>query len=212
MSPSPSDDAGTEAERLFSAFKAGYVALSELLARYREYLIAIVREEMPDELKGRVSASDIVHDAYVSVFNRLETEAAGVLSVRGEENLRLWLRRFVRYTLSNRIRDEFRDKRDVRREQPGAAQGLNLPSRGSSITSLVRRSERDERLDRAIENLPESDRLLIRLRYWYDVGFADLGVLLFGEADGASRKAEQKVAEIIATMARDELMGELGEE
>jgi hypothetical protein len=47
--PSPGPGNGVpEPEDLFASFKAGYLALAELLARYREYLIPIVREDMSD--------------------------------------------------------------------------------------------------------------------------------------------------------------------
>jgi DNA-directed RNA polymerase specialized sigma24 family protein len=150
-------------------------------------------------------ASDIVHNAYVNVFSRLENEAAGVLSVRAEEDLRRWLRRFALNALSNCARDESRGKRDARCEHPGGAGGLDLPAKGPSVTSLVRRSERDERLDRAIESLPEVDRVLMRLRYWYDVGFSDLGMLLSGQlSDAARMAASRRIAEILAHLRDDD--------
>jgi RNA polymerase sigma factor (sigma-70 family) len=213
-SPAPApEDAGRDAERLFVVFKAGVQAFTELLAGYQTYLISIAARDLPDGLMARAGASDIVQDAYVGVLKRLERETSGLWAVQTVENLRGWMAQFVRFTLKNHIKAQTAGKGDPSRERPAGTDGLDPPASGPSVTSMVRRSERDEHLDRAIKNLPdEIDRLLIRARYWYDVGFRELGVMLSGEASDASRmEASRRIADIRARLLRDELRGGPGD-
>ena len=210
-SPLPvSENPDPAAESLFEAFQTGCRALAELLEQHRNYLMAIVSAEMLDEMKGRQGASDIVQDTFVAVLERIARDTAGLWSVHAGENLRRWLRRFVLNTLNNVTSHETADKRDVHRERSAGIDGVDPAARSPSVTSMVRRSERDERVDQAIENLPnEADRLLIRLRFWYDVPFPELGVLLSGDATDASRQAaSRRIAEIRALLQMAELLGD----
>jgi RNA polymerase sigma-70 factor (ECF subfamily) len=112
---------------------------------------------------------------------------------RGEEELLTWLRQILLHNLAN-VRRQYRgtEKRQVQREvsiDAAAEDELRggLVDEGSSPSAQARAREQDAALERAMEQLPESYRLVIQWRSLERCSSEEIGQRLSCSA-GAARK------------------------
>jgi RNA polymerase sigma factor (sigma-70 family) len=177
---------------LRDALQAGREALSELLEQHRSYLFTIINEEIDSQLAGRHGKSDILQSALLDVLEHYQRATQGLLTAAtSEDDFRRWLAEVCRNALRKQHRDEGRDKRDFRREQP-LPERFDQQAGEPSPSSLCRRHERDELLGKAVSELPEADRLLLRLRVWHDWTWGALAELLDGRESDAGRMRVQR--------------------
>src|SRR5262245_15357579 len=171
----PPGEQPTAAE-LFATFRAGYGALVRLLEGHRPYLLKIASEDVDANLLARNGVSDVVQDTLLNVLKNLTEVSDGFFNVQEGEGLTAWLRRVLQNVISNTRRDEGRQRRDGRREQPLPAD-VGPREEEPSPSGLARESERDAVLQEQMNALQEADRMLLRLSYWHrwtDVALAEL--------------------------------------
>jgi RNA polymerase sigma-70 factor (ECF subfamily) len=154
--------------------------LGQLLEEFRPYLLAIANAEFPRALAGKVGPSDLVQLTIAKGHGRFA-------DFRGStpEQLAHWLRRILRNHLKSAARDFAREKRNLSREQP-ADSSLVHPRQLSPSAEALSREER-ERLNRALERLPEVYRQAIELRHAGNLTFQERGKRL-GRSEEAARK------------------------
>jgi RNA polymerase sigma-70 factor (ECF subfamily) len=142
--------------------------LAERLERYRAYLMLLVRLQMQPRFRGKLDPSGIVQQTMWEALKVLEKEGE-----QGCEEPTALLRRL----LANNLADEFRRhhalKRDRTRErsleaamEDSCARLDELLAAPHSSPSL--RAERNEallQLARALEDLPEPQRIAVELHY-----------------------------------------------
>ena len=145
--------------------------------RFRSYLLVLARRGIDGRLRAKVDASDVVqltlmeaHRDRAQFVGRSAAERAG------------WLRQILARNLTNLGRDFARGKRDVRREFGPA--GSIVPADQSSPSERADRNECALRLAEALENLPETQREAVELRYFLDLPLAEIA-----EATGKSQAA-----------------------
>jgi DNA-directed RNA polymerase specialized sigma24 family protein len=194
VDPDRNGDRRESAAELFAALRESYRLLGELLDRHRNYLLKIISEEaraIDPRLAARQGASDIVHTALTRILENFHRATEGVFAVGSEDDLRRWLRRVCLNTLAQEVRDEGRQVRDFRRDQP-------IPERfdgrddGPSPSSACGLNERVELLREAVNALPESDRILLRLFLGHEWTYTGLAGLVSGEATDAGRVAMRR--------------------
>jgi RNA polymerase sigma-70 factor (ECF subfamily) len=116
-------------------------------------------------LGRRLDASDLVHDAVLRAWEKRDQFRGG------EKELLAWLQRILVNVGTDRIREQFADKRDPRREKylaalSGSAEDWDALLVGN-LTSPSEKLERQEellRLAQALEELPDDQRLAVIAR------------------------------------------------
>jgi RNA polymerase sigma-70 factor (ECF subfamily) len=134
-------------------------ALDELLRRYQETILKIVRSRLGQDLRRKVESSDIVQEVMTSAFKGLWKQQSFDYSREGA------FRRYITTIVEHRIRDE-RDrwnakKRNLARERPlgnaGDSDSSDAPDvladDGTSPSSKAARAEEEAILERALEKL-----------------------------------------------------------
>lgn len=167
-------------------------AFGQLLDRYYERVLRIVRARLGPQLRQYTESADVVQETMGQVVRAFER-----FDMQDEESFVRWLSRLV----ENRIRDLAKfhgaGKRDRGREQlleeaalgAGAAEG---PGDGGETPSVVvARGEMQERVAAGLARLEERERALIERRNegrkWADIA-AELGF----PSEGAARMAHSR--------------------
>ncbi len=142
-------------------------ALGELLNRYRPYLGLLARLKVDRQLQARMDDSDLVQDTCLSA-HRDFPQFLGKTS----QEFTAWLREVMAHVAANHIRDQHRQRRDVRRERD-LRQMLNessqmldraLADNHSSPSQGANRQERAVLLADALSQLPADYREVLVLR------------------------------------------------
>ncbi len=154
-------------------------ALGSLLEAYRGYLQIVAERELGVDLRAKGGASDIVQDTLLDAVRAFEQFQGD-----SESDLKKWLRRLLLNNLISFAR-RYRGagKRAVNREialqtgdsstsSPDPAADTPTPSRQAMA------HEQAERIEQAMERLPDDYRLVILLRYQEERSFEDIGRLL----------------------------------
>jgi RNA polymerase sigma-70 factor (ECF subfamily) len=163
-------------------------ALGRLLEECRRYLQWLANQQVPAAIQAKGGASDLVQETF------LEAQRDFVhFQGQTEEELRAWLRRILLHNCANFKHQFLRtEKRQVQREVPLAgvtpeelrrAKGTPQPS--PSAEARVR--ERDETLNRALDQLSEPYRQAICWRSYERCSFQEIGRRL-GRSAEAARK------------------------
>lgn len=161
-------------------------ALELLLERHLPSVRAFVRAHMGAGLRARESASDLVQSVCRELLMHQER-----FQHPGEHAFEAWLFTTARRKIANRARDLGRHKRNARREvgglDPSAIEHLGAAyARISSPSGRMLRAEEIERLETAIDNLPEEQREAITLAHLVGLSRAEIGVQM-GKTEEAVR-------------------------
>src|SRR5262245_15185789 len=166
-------------------------ALAEAFAEYRARLLRTATLRIDPRLAARVSADDVLQEAYVAAAQR-----CGHVEGQTENALFLWLRLVTLQTLIDLHRRHVGTQaRSVERESgrkphagPGAGVGgsAGLPGSQTSPTELLRRGERFDRLRGAIDQLSEFDREILLLRHFEELTNQEVAIVLSIEQKAAS--------------------------
>jgi RNA polymerase sigma-70 factor (ECF subfamily) len=163
-----------------AAHRGSNDALGKLLQEVRPYLLAIARQEMGQQLAGKVAPSDLVQETIVGACQSF-TDFRGWT----REELLAWLRTILLNELANTRRHYATSKRDVAREQGVAPEGL--AGSDCSASSAFFSLQREERVEQALARLPELYRQVILLRHRENLSFAQIGQVL-QRSEGAVHK------------------------
>jgi RNA polymerase sigma factor (sigma-70 family) len=159
-------------------------SLAKILEERRQWLLGLIHRRFPPSLRNRVSPEEIWSDVQVRAGNSwqrfVEKHAQGDPAARRYEP---WLRRLVKCCIIDAYRRQKCGKRDfgrdVRFPEDSATQiALHLASPGTSPSGAAIRAEQAERLARAIGQLKQRDRDLLRLRYFEGMPWADVAAVL----------------------------------
>jgi RNA polymerase sigma-70 factor, ECF subfamily len=162
-------------------------ALGRVLDLCQSYLLLIARVELPDSLHGKVDPADVVQDTFLEAQRGFDTFHGAT-----EQELLAWLRGILVYNLADLTRRFHRDKREVSRERSlddSSNLGLQneLPDDDSTPSSKARSHERDEALDKALDQLPAHYRQVVEGRSVHGLSFDEIGRGL-GKSAEAVRK------------------------
>lgn len=172
----------------------------DALARYfsvvQGRLEKVVRFRLDYRLKGRVSESDILQEAYVRASKRLE----GFLE-KPDMPFFVWLRLEVQQHLLDVYRKHFdASKRDVRKEinfnRPANANGgdtsmalaAHLVAQMTSVSQLIEKQLQIEALEKSLNEMSELDREIIALRHFEELSNIETAEVLGIETSAASKR------------------------
>ena len=189
------EDTGPETIHLLNRFREGdQEALNRLYKRYFDRLHAVVRLRTGPKLRSKMDSLDIVQDAFLASLQGLDR-----FSYHSEGDFFHWICKVA----ENRIRDQAEHfaagKRDIAKERPLEMQRPSVQSVFGPINELatsaspatkVVRAEDIQRLERAVDALPEDQReALLLVRYEQ---------LSLAEAAGIMKKTRDAVRMLVA--------------
>jgi RNA polymerase sigma-70 factor (ECF subfamily) len=164
MDPQTPDAAVTEG--LLRRIEAGdRQAFEELFARHRSYLCQVVGLRLDPRLRRRVDPSDVVQDAQMEAFRRLDD-----FLQRRPMSFRLWLRKTAceRLLMAQRRHLQAAQRtvcREVGLPDHSSLQLLGQFQAGESTPSQqLNRAEQARRVREAVSQLSEADREVLVLR------------------------------------------------
>lgn len=163
-----------------SAVAGDEVALSKLLFRHHERLVAEMGSKLPSDLRACVSAEDVVQEAYVVAFQRIAS-----FNPEDHERFYPWLASIARNRLMDAVKAQRAAKRGggrvaVTGEQEDDEEMVHLLEALASHTRTPSRSaaghEAAEAVEGALGNLPGDYREALRLRYFDALPVAQIAV------------------------------------
>jgi RNA polymerase sigma-70 factor (ECF subfamily) len=174
-----------------SARVEGGPVLGKLLERYRAYLGVLARVQMSRGLQGKLDASDVVQEAFLTA-HRSFPQFRG----RSEAELTSWLRTILASQLAKTIRHYWGTRaRDVRLErnmaeaidQSSQALGQALADPRSSPSQHAQRREQALLLVDALADLPETYREVLILRHLEGLTFPEVANRLGRTVDSVEK-------------------------
>ena len=157
-------------------------ALDAMYERLAPRLLAFVRLKLGQSLRERLESRDIVQATLLKSWQKMD-------EFKGEDSpaLQGWLMRIAEREILDRVDFHGRQQRDARREEP-VDDYQELAARSRSILSRLILDERANRLEAAMETLPEAQREIILLRAFRELSFPEIARLV-GKSEDASRMA-----------------------
>lgn len=157
------------------------------LARFRAYLRTLAQTQIGHGDQRRVDASDMAQEAILLAW-RDRAQFNG----RTEGELASWLRTILAHTIANARRASRRIRRDHRLErsieaQLGESSDRVLSWVSASIespSSQLVLSEMLQKVEAAMETLPEAQREAVELRHWSGLPLAEIASRM-GRSPGA---------------------------
>jgi RNA polymerase sigma-70 factor (ECF subfamily) len=161
--PMTANDAQEFAALLSRARSGDRHAQGQLLEPLREFLRMLAVRQLDARLNGRIDASDIVHETYVTALGSLD-------QFRGTHRPEFlaWLRTVHEHVVQNLAREHIvTKKRSINRERQFTDSHLQLAALIDSTPSgNLMRAELILNLLRLLDRLPSDQRDAIRLRYF----------------------------------------------
>lgn len=164
------------------AKKGDESAKGELLNRFRPYLNVIAQRLLDERLQGRMDFSDVVQTTFMEAARDFE-------SFRGDsvESLLAWLRNILKNNVSTAHQQHLAAmKRSARKEtvlrvaseSGGSSLGMAdiIPSESSSPSQRMMRDEAAVVLASCLEQIPETQRDAIRMRYLEGMSLRDISI------------------------------------
>ena len=188
-----------ESTALLRRAKAGSAgALEELYGRVAGKLLALIRLRMGRRLRARMESRDILQAALLKSYQHI-----GQFERSDTRSLMAWMARIA----ENEIRDQAdfhgRRRRDAGRDVPLGEGTLDAQSPARSALSQVVWTEEAERLERAMESLPEHHREVIVLRKLEELGFREIGERLGKSEDGCRMLFGRAMAALTLAMSEE---------
>lgn len=156
-----------------------------ILETCRQFLLAVANDELPESLRAKGGASDLVQETLAGAHQNWHQFRGQTLA-----DLRAWLRAILLNEVAMfRRRYTAVDARDVAREVPMSRE---TPGSESEPIAPLIRSEQDRELSEAVSRLPNDYREALVLRLEQGLSFAAIGERL-GRSEDAARKLYERV-------------------
>jgi RNA polymerase sigma-70 factor, ECF subfamily len=195
--------AETDAEiaALIARLRGGdHAALAELFDKHRDKLRRMVQLRLDHRLAGRVSASDVLQEAYIDALKRIEHYFE-----KPDQPFFGWLRLVVGQRLADVHREHLAQKRNASRDVPIHAGGLGADSACiaaillCNLTSPSHAASKNEafaRLEEALTQMDSVDREVLALRHFEELSNAETAALLGIQPAAASKRYVRALARL----------------
>jgi RNA polymerase sigma-70 factor (ECF subfamily) len=186
-----------DTRQLFERARGGSgEALEAFYARAARKLLPIIRLRLGRSLRSELESRDILQAVLLKSVTRLDQlkEPAAAMS---------WLARMAENEIRDRADYAARERRDAARRVPLDEHAGTLPAPVRQALSQAILTERVERLERAIESLPDAQRDIVVLRTFEELPFAEIGRRL-DKSEDACRMAFARAMAALTVRLRDE--------
>jgi RNA polymerase sigma-70 factor (ECF subfamily) len=140
----------------------------DVLEECRRFLLAIANEELPEQLRAKGGASDLVQETLLAAHDARIQFRGTTLA-----DLRAWLRTILLNELAMfRRRFQVNGCRDIAREVSGS---VEMPDPRPVPSEVLARREGELRLAAAVERLPSPYRETVLLRIECELSFDEIG-------------------------------------
>jgi RNA polymerase sigma-70 factor, ECF subfamily len=176
------------------AQKGDREALGRLLNVCRHYLLLMANQELTPALWAKIAPSDIVQDTLLEAGRDFPRFHGG-----NEEELLVWLGAILRNNVANVRRHFETAKREVDREIPleELPRVEMPPDQTESPSRQAQAHEQDEQLEKALRQLPEHYRQVLRMHTTDGLSFVQIAAKMGTSAD-AVRKLFGRAVEDLA--------------
>jgi RNA polymerase sigma-70 factor (ECF subfamily) len=197
MATDPDPEIAALVERLRRGDQA---ALGVLFDHHRDKLRRMVTFRLDVRLAGRVSASDVLQEAYIDALKRVEHYFS-----KPDQPFFGWLRLVVGQRLADVHREHLAGKRDAGREvglhaghagADSACIAACLLAHGSSPSQAANRNERFAQLEGALARMDPLDREVLALRHFEELSNAETAELLGILPPAASKRYVRALARL----------------
>jgi RNA polymerase sigma-70 factor (ECF subfamily) len=204
MTPEPDAEVAALVARLRGGDQA---ALAELFDRHRGKLRRMVQLRLDGRLAGRVSASDVLQEAYIDALKRVDHYFA-----KPDQPFFGWLRLVVGQRLADVHREHLAQKRNAGKDvsiHPGgpgtdsACLAACLVGNLSSPSGAAAKNEAFAKLEAALDQMDPLDREVLMLRHFEELSNAEVAALLGLQPPAASKRyvrALARLKEILETI------------
>lgn len=178
------------------------VAIEALYTRYRSRLErALARRLGANLASAGCESEDVLQDAMLAALEKLEG-----FRYRGEGSFLAWLLRIAENELCTRLRAGARLKRSAAREATTVSQ-VDLCSPDPSPSQVAVGNEAEERVRRALAQLPQREQEVIVLRRYLELDAAQIAEALALPSPGAARavlsRAQARLAQVLDAAAEE---------
>jgi RNA polymerase sigma-70 factor, ECF subfamily len=191
-----------EIAELLTKVRAGdQQALAELFAKHREKLRRMIQLRLDHRLAGRVSASDVLQEAYIDAMKRIDHYFE-----KPDQPFFGWLRLVVGQRLADVHREHLAQKRNVSQEIPiyrGGGAGADsaclaacLLGSGTSPSHAAARTESYGKLEEALNQMDPLDREVLALRHFEELSNTETATLLGIQPAAASKRYVRALARL----------------
>jgi len=199
-------EADPEVAALVARLRTGdAAALAELFDRHRDKLRRMVQLRLDHRLAGRVSASDVLQEAYIDALKRV-----GHYFEKPDQPFFGWLRLVVGQRIADVHREHLAQKRNAGQDvsiHPGGADSACLAAcllgHLTSPSHAASRNEAFTRLEEALNQMDALDREVLALRHFEELSNAEVAALLGIQPPAASKRyvrALARLKEILETI------------
>jgi len=183
----------------FSHFRSPKVSEdpAQVLEEFRPYLLAIAMAELPEAIRSKIGASDIVQETIIKGFEN-HSQFRGTT----REELACWLRAILFNLISNHQKAYRAQKRDMSLETPANdRQGISIQASPSQIALT-----QDEwaRLESALLKLPVTYREVILMRHRENLSFPEIGCRIQKTEDAARKTWTRAIKQLKQELRVDE--------
>jgi RNA polymerase sigma-70 factor (ECF subfamily) len=189
-----------EIDALVSRLRDGdQAALGELFARHRDKLRRMVEFRLDHRLAGRVSASDVLQEAYIDALKRVEHYFA-----KPGQPFFGWLRLVVGQRLADVHREHLAGKRNAGREvgmnravgADSACFAACLLGNVSSPSHAAQRNETFAQLEDALNRMDPLDREVLALRHFEELSNTETAEIIGIQPAAASKRYVRALARL----------------
>lgn len=162
---------------------------ARLLEEYRAYLQVIAVAELPEAIRGKIAASDIVQETILKGFENHNTFQGTT-----REELAKWLKAILVNQLANSLKAFRAKKRQLSREV-SADSSLVCKQQLTPLSSIIA-AERNGTVESAVSKLSDEYRESILLRHRDNLTFAEIGKRM-GKSEDAARKMWARAVKLL---------------
>lgn len=173
-------------------------ALGDLLDRYGERLLALIRARLGRKLRREVESRDVLQETLLDAFRDLEQfEGSGSATFMG------WMAGIA----VNKIRYQARHFRRMARDQQlrkSWYSGFDPAARQlHTQVSRIQLGRRARRLEQVLDGLSEEHREVILLRHYEELRFRDIGERMGRSEDAARMLLARAMAKVTLEMREE---------
>jgi len=178
-------------------------ACGELVENYRKYLLFLANEDVDQNLKTKVGASDAVQESIMHAQTNLKQFAGN-----SESEFKAWLRTILVNDIQKNRRKFNTQKRNVKQEiniQEQSAIGRGLLDERLTPSSEAIRLEQERALTTAMDRLTVEQRQVIQFRNFEQLGFEEIGARMNRSTDAARKMWARSIEALKISIASNNM-------